>query len=77
VKEMNKTVEDLKTKIEAIKKTQTEKTLERENLGERREITEKQYQWNEYKRWKRVSGIEDMIEKIDISAKENVKSKIS
>ena len=33
VKEMNKTVQDLKMEIEAIKKTQTEEILEMENLG--------------------------------------------
>lgn len=33
VKQMNKTVEDLKMEIEEIKKTQTEGILETENLG--------------------------------------------
>ena len=32
-KEMNKTIQDLKLKIETIKKSQREKTLELENLG--------------------------------------------
>ena len=31
---MNKTVQDLKMEIEAIKKTQTEEILEMENLGQ-------------------------------------------
>ena len=35
VKEINKTVQDLKMEIEAIKKTQTEGILEMENLGKR------------------------------------------
>jgi hypothetical protein len=33
VKEINKTVQDLKVEIEAIEKTQTEGILEVENLG--------------------------------------------
>ena len=32
---MNKTIQDLKFKIETIKKSQRETTLERENLGKR------------------------------------------
>jgi hypothetical protein len=39
-KEMNKTVQDLKMEIEAIKKTQTEGTLETENIGKRTVTTE-------------------------------------
>ena len=35
VKEMNKTVQDLKMEIEAIKKTQSEEILEMENLENR------------------------------------------
>ena len=39
-KEMNKTVQDLKMEIEAIKKTQTEGILEMENLGKRTGTTD-------------------------------------
>jgi uncharacterized protein YoxC len=35
MKDMNKTVQDLKTEIEGIKRTKTEKILERENLGKK------------------------------------------
>ena len=35
VKEVNKTVQDMKMKIEEIKKMQTEGILERENLGKK------------------------------------------
>jgi prefoldin subunit 5 len=35
VKEMNKTIQDLKMEIETIKKSQREITLELENLGRR------------------------------------------
>ena len=37
VKEINKTVQDLKVEIEAIKKTQTEGILVMENLGKEQE----------------------------------------
>ena len=37
MKEINKTVQDLKIEIEAIKKTQTEGILEMENLGKEQE----------------------------------------
>jgi hypothetical protein len=40
VKEMNTTVPDLKKEIRAIKKTQTEGTLELENLGKRTGTTD-------------------------------------
>jgi prefoldin subunit 5 len=35
---MNKTIQDLKMEIEAIKKSQRETTLEIENLGKRSEV---------------------------------------
>jgi hypothetical protein len=35
VKELNKTIQDLKVEIEAIKKSQRDTTLEMENLGKR------------------------------------------
>ena len=37
---MNKTIQDLKMEIEAIKKTQMEATLEMENLGKRTGATD-------------------------------------
>ena len=40
MKEINKTVQDLKMKIEAIKKTQTERILEMENLEKRTGTTD-------------------------------------
>jgi len=40
VKELNKTIQNLKTKIETIKKSQRETTLEIENLGKRSGVIE-------------------------------------
>jgi hypothetical protein len=38
VKQLNKTMQDLKMKIETIKKSERETTLERENLGNRSRV---------------------------------------
>jgi prefoldin subunit 5 len=38
VKELNKTIQDLKMEVETIKKSQSETTLEIENLGKRSEV---------------------------------------
>lgn len=40
MKEINKTVQDLKVEIEATKTTQTEEILEMENIGKRRGTTD-------------------------------------
>ena len=40
VKELNKSIQDLKVQVEPIKKTQTEAKLEMENLGKRSGITD-------------------------------------
>jgi hypothetical protein len=49
VKEMIKTIQDLKMKIETIKKSQREKTLELENLGKRSAVIDASIT-TEYKR---------------------------
>ena len=41
MKELNKTAQDLRVEIEAIKKTQTEGILEVENLGKREGTTDR------------------------------------
>jgi chromosome segregation ATPase len=75
VKELNKTIQDLKMEIEIIKKSQRETTLEIENLGKRSDdinasITNQIQDIEE-----RISGVEDSIENIDTTVKENVKCK--
>jgi hypothetical protein len=40
VKELNKTIQDLKMEIETLNKTQRETTLEKENLGMRAGVTD-------------------------------------
>ena len=54
VKEMSKTVQDLKMETEAIKKTQTEEFLGMENLAREQEL-QTQASRTEYTRWKRHS----------------------
>lgn len=75
VKEMSKTVEDLKMGTEVRKKTHTEGFLESENLGMRTGTTDasiiNRIQENE----ERVSGIEGTREETPTSDKENAKSK--
>jgi predicted nucleic acid-binding Zn-ribbon protein len=75
VKELNKTIQDLKMEIETIKKSQSETTLEIENLGKKSgdidaSITNRIQEIQE-----RISGAEDSIENIDITIKENAKYK--
>jgi hypothetical protein len=53
MKERNKTVQDLKMEIEAIKKTQINATLEMENLGKKQELHTQAS--SDYKRRKRES----------------------
>jgi hypothetical protein len=69
VKTLNKVVQELKTETETIKKTQREATLEMGNLGMRSEATRTQ------EIEERISGLEDTIENIGISVKENTKCK--
>ena len=65
--------EDLETKIETIKKTQTKGIIEMQNLGKWTGTTDVSIT-NKEKRWKqRMSGVDDTIGGIDSPVKENVK----
>jgi hypothetical protein len=68
-------VKDLKVEIEAIKKTQTEDILGLEILGKRTGSTDASITNRIKTMEERISGIEDTIEEIDTSVKENVKPK--
>ena len=72
---MNKTIHNLKIKIDTIKKSQREITLQIENLGKRSgvigvSITNRIQEIEE-----RISGVEDSMENIDTKVKENEKCK--
>ena len=58
---MNKTTQDLKMEIEAIKKTQVEATLEMENLGKRTGTTDASITNRIQEMEERISGVEDSI----------------
>jgi hypothetical protein len=70
VKELNKTVQDLKMERETLEKTQRETNLEVENLGKRSGVIDASIQEIE----ERIS-VEDTIEDTDMTVKENTKRK--
>jgi hypothetical protein len=72
---MNKTIQNLKVGVEAIKKTQTEGILEMENIGKRTGFTNTSITNRIQEMEERISGIEDTLEDSDTSVKENVKYK--
>ena len=61
---MNKTVQDLKMEIEAIKKIKMETTLEMENPGKRTRTIDASTTNVIYEMEERISGIEDTIEEM-------------
>ena len=75
VKEMNKTVEDLKMQIAAMQVIQTGEILEMKEQGKMIESTDTRITHSIQEMEVRISGIEDTIEEIDTLIKENVKSK--
>ena len=75
VKELNKTIQDLKMEVETIKKSQRETTLEIENLGKKSGAIDASITNRIQEIEERISGAEDTIEKTDTTIKENVKCK--
>jgi predicted nucleic acid-binding Zn-ribbon protein len=75
VKELNKTIQDLKMEIETIKKLQREITLEMDNLGKRSEVIDANITNRIQEIKERISGAEDTIENIDTTVKGNEKCK--
>jgi methyl-accepting chemotaxis protein len=75
VKELNKATQDLKVEVETIKKTQMEANLEMENLGKRSGFIDVSITNRIQEIEERISGVEDNIEKIDTTVKENSKHK--
>jgi hypothetical protein len=64
VKEMNKTVHDLKIQIPPIKKRQTERILRMENLGKRTGTTDSSMINRIQDVDERISGVEERIDNI-------------
>jgi predicted nucleic acid-binding Zn-ribbon protein len=75
VKELNKTIKDLKIEVETIKKSQRETTLEIENIGKKSGAIDASITTRIQEIEERISGAEDIIENIDTTIKENVKCK--
>jgi predicted nucleic acid-binding Zn-ribbon protein len=75
VKELNKTIQDLKMEVETIKKSQRETTLEIENLGKKSGVIDASITNRMQEMEERISGAEDSIENIDTTIKENTKCK--
>jgi predicted nucleic acid-binding Zn-ribbon protein len=70
---MNKTIQDLKTEIETIKKSQRETTLQLENLGKRSGVIDASFTKRIQEIEERILGAEDTIENIDTTVRENAK----
>jgi len=75
VKELNKTIQDLKMEIETVRKSQRETTLETENLGKRSGVIDAIVTNRIQEIEERISGAEEIIENIDTIVKENSKYK--
>jgi chromosome segregation ATPase len=75
VKELNKTIQDLKMEIETIMKSQGETTLEIENLEKRPGVIDASVTNRTQEIEERISGAEDTIKNIDKTDKENAKCK--
>jgi chromosome segregation ATPase len=75
VRELNKTIQDLKMEVETIKKSQREKTLEIENLGKKSGAIDARIKNKTQEIEERISSAENSLENIDITIKENAKCK--
>jgi chromosome segregation ATPase len=73
VKEFNKTIQDLKLKIQTIKKSQREITLEIENPGKRSGDIDESIKKRMQEIQERISGTEDTIEHIERKVKQTQK----
>jgi predicted nucleic acid-binding Zn-ribbon protein len=75
VMELNKTIQDLKREVETIKKTQSEATLEMENLGKKSGTIDASISNRIQEMEDRISGAKDPIENMGTTIKENAKCK--
>ena len=70
MKELNKTMQDLKMEVKTIKKSQRETTLEIENFGKKLGVIDASINNRIQEIEERISGAEDTIENIDSIVKE-------
>ena len=71
--ELNKTIQDLKREVNTIKKTQSEATLEIENLGKKSGTIDASISNRIQEMEERISGAEDSIENISTTIKKKWK----
>jgi prefoldin subunit 5 len=75
VKELNNTIQYLKTEIETIKKSLRETTMEIENLGKRAAFLDSSNTNSIQEIEERIADIHDTIQDIDKTVKESTKTK--
>ena len=73
--ELNKTIQDLKRKVDTIKKIQSETTLKIETLGKKSGTIDAIVSNRIQEMEERISGAEDFIENMGTRIKENAKCK--
>jgi predicted nucleic acid-binding Zn-ribbon protein len=73
LKELNKTIQDLKLELETIKKSQRETTLEIKALGKKSGAIDASISNRIQQMEERISGAEDSIGNVDTIIKENAK----
>jgi cell division protein FtsL len=73
--ELNKTIQDLEMEVETMKKTQRETALEIKTLGKKSGTIDTSISNRIQEMEERISGIEDAIENMDTTIKENAKCK--
>jgi chromosome segregation ATPase len=73
--ELNKTIQDIKTEVDTLKKTQSEAMLEIKNLGKKSGTIDASISKRIQEIEERISGAEDSIENIGTTIKENTKCK--
>ena len=77
MKELNKTIQDLKMEVETIKKSQRETTLEIEILGKKSGTIDVSISNRIQEMEERISGAEDSIENMTQQSKKMQNAKIS
>jgi hypothetical protein len=73
VKELNKTIQDLKMEVETIKKSQRERAMEIEILGKKSGTIDVSISNRIQEMEERISGAQDSTENMDTTIKENEK----
>ena len=73
---MNKTIQDLKMEMEAINKSQSETTLDIENLEKKSGVIDASVKIRFQEIEERISGAQDTAENIGTTVKENAKCKM-